>query len=159
MHPFSISQPMDGNCSFLLLPKTTSILLFSLRIVGWQLNLFLSLRVAYLSIKMAFSWSPRCGATYVPSLRKCISKPVVLPIEEKAVSLTVFYFCIFSVVVAVPTYLCVICRHFCCPMSLFQGHVTCRNFTLRGPLSFLIDLHWKAVKLFFLTTLWVLKYS
>ena len=24
----------------------------------------------------------------------------------------------------------VICRHFCCPMWLFQGHVPCQNFTL-----------------------------
>ena len=29
--------------------------------------------------------------------------------------------------------LCVICHHFCCPMSLFQGHVACQNLTLTGP--------------------------
>ena len=26
-------------------------------------------------------------------------------------------------------YLCVVCRHFCCPMSLFQGHVAGWNFS------------------------------
>ena len=63
------------------------------------------------------------------------------------------------VAVAVSTHLCVVCRVFCCPMSLFQGHVACRNFTLRGPFSFLIYLYWKTVNLFVLTTLWVLKFS
>ena len=44
-------------------------------------------------------------------------------------------FALFSVAVAVTvsTHLCVVCRHFCCPMSLFQGHVACPNFTLTGP--------------------------
>ena len=31
-------------------------------------------------------------------------------------------FVLFSVAVAVSTHLCVVCRHFCCPLSLFQGH-------------------------------------
>ena len=43
----------------------------------------------------------------------------------------ILLFALFSVAVAVAvavsTHLCVICRHFCCPMSLFQGHVACRN--------------------------------
>ena len=38
-------------------------------------------------------------------------------------------FVLFSVAVTVLTHLCVICRHFCCPMLLFQGHVVCWNFT------------------------------
>ena len=48
-----------------------------------------------------------------------------------------FYYCIalFSVAVAVSTHLCVVCRHFCCPVSLFQAHVTCRNFTLTWPVQ------------------------
>ena len=41
-------------------------------------------------------------------------------------------FAIFPVTVAVSTYLHVTCRHCICPMSLFQGHMTCRNFTLKG---------------------------
>ena len=30
----------------------------------------------------------------------------------------------------------VVCHHFCCPMSLFQGHVACQNFTLTCRASF-----------------------
>ena len=41
-------------------------------------------------------------------------------------------FAIFPVTIAVSTYLHVACRHFICLMSLFQGHITCRNFTLKG---------------------------
>ena len=53
-------------------------------------------------------------------------------------SLLVFYYCIC-------TFLCrfqnfnpslVVCHHFCCPMSLFQGHVACQNFTLTCRASF-----------------------
>ena len=40
----------------------------------------------------------------------------------------------FSVAVTVLTHLCFVCSHFCCPGSLFQGHVACRNFlTPTGP--------------------------
>ena len=42
-------------------------------------------------------------------------------------------FALFSVTVPVSSHLCVICCHFCCPMSLFQGLVACWNFTLTGP--------------------------
>ena len=41
-------------------------------------------------------------------------------------------FAIFPVTVAVWTYRHVDCRHFICLMSLFQGHITCQNFTLKG---------------------------
>ena len=41
-------------------------------------------------------------------------------------------FAIFPVTVAVWTYRHVACRHFICLMSLFQGHITCQNFTLKG---------------------------
>ena len=47
-------------------------------------------------------------------------------------SLSVFYYCICAflcIAVAISTYLCIICRHFCCPMSLFQGHVAGWNFS------------------------------
>ena len=37
------------------------------------------------------------------------------------------------VAVAVLTHLHVVCRHFTCLMSLFQGHVACLNLTLTGP--------------------------
>ena len=54
MHSFSISQPIDGTSGLLLLPETTSILVFLLGIVGWQLKSLLSLRVVYLNNEMAF---------------------------------------------------------------------------------------------------------
>jgi len=50
--------------------------------------------------------------------------------------LLVFYYCIcpfLSVPVAVSTPPCLIGRHFCCTMLLFQGHVACQNFTLTAP--------------------------
>ena len=55
-------------------------------------------------------------------------------------SLSVFSYCIcvsFSLAEAVSGHLCtcVVCRHICCPVSLFQGHVACRNFTQTGPLT------------------------
>ena len=75
-----------------------------------------------------------------------ILKSVVLHIEEEAMSLLsvilLLYlgFCL-SYVVAVSTYLCVVCHHFCCPMSLFQSHVSCRNFALTGPLKSWMSFH------------------
>ena len=39
---------------------------------------------------------------------------VISRIEEKDMQLSVFYYCIFAVMVL--THLCVICCHFCCPM-------------------------------------------
>ena len=43
-------------------------------------------------------------------------------------------FALFSFAVAVSTHLCVVCRHFCCPMSLFQGHFdSVSKFNLTGP--------------------------
>lgn len=33
---------------------------------------------------------------------------------------------VFFVALAVLTHLCVVCRHFSCPLSLFHGHATCR---------------------------------
>ena len=47
---------------------------------------------------------------------------------------TIIVFWLFSFVVTVSAYLCVVCRHFYCPMSLFQGQVACRNLTLTGPI-------------------------
>ena len=38
-------------------------------------------------------------------------------------------FLLFPVAVAVSVHLCVVCRHFYCLVSLFQGHVACRYFT------------------------------
>ena len=35
-------------------------------------------------------------------------------------------FTLFSA--AISTHLCVVRRHFCCPMSMFQGHHACRNY-------------------------------
>ena len=37
-----------------------------------------------------------------------------------AVNVLLLYLC-FSLL----THLCVVCRYFCCPVSLFQGHVSC----------------------------------
>ena len=49
--------------------------------------------------------------------------------------LSTFSFCICAFVhaVAVSTPRYVVCRHSCCLMLLFEGHVTCRSFTLTGP--------------------------
>ena len=60
-----------------------------------------------------------------------ISKPVVSRIEEEVVSLLVFYYCICAFLCRCRRFnpACLICRHFCCPMLLFQGRVSCRNFT------------------------------
>lgn len=50
-------------------------------------------------------------------------------------SLSTFSCCICAFVQAdaVSTHRYVVCRHSCCLMWLFHGHVTCRNFTLTGP--------------------------
>lgn len=49
--------------------------------------------------------------------------------RESHVALGVFtiVFAIFPFAVAVSTQLSVVYRHFCCPISLFQGHVACRT--------------------------------
>ena len=73
------------------------------------------------------------GGAYFWNFMVCpqseFQKPVVSYIEEEAMQLSVFIivFGLFSVAVAVLTHLCVICHHFCCHMSLFQGHVACWN--------------------------------
>ena len=41
-----------------------------------------------------------------------------------------WYFALVVDAVAVLIHLCVICHHFRGLMSLFQGHITCKNFTL-----------------------------
>ena len=47
---------------------------------------------------------------------------------------TIVFVLLFSVAVAVSTHLCVVCRHFCCPMSLFQGRfASVSKFSLTGP--------------------------
>ena len=47
---------------------------------------------------------------------------------------TTVFVLLFSVAVAVSTHLCVVYRHFRCPMSLFQGHVaSVSKFNLPGP--------------------------
>ena len=40
---------------------------------------------------------------------------------------------LFSVAVVVSIHLCVVCRHFWCPLSLFQGHVLLSKFSPTGP--------------------------
>ena len=65
-----------------------------------------------------------------------ISKPVVSLIEEEATLLMVTYYCICECLcrVAVSTHLCVICCHFCCPLSLFQFYLDYRTLPyLIGP--------------------------
>ena len=47
---------------------------------------------------------------------------------------TTVFVLLFSVAVTVSTHLCVVYRHFRCPMSLFQGHVaSVPKFNLPGP--------------------------
>ena len=100
--------------------------------------------------RMAFSWGP-----FWPEFQNLLFCALTRrPCRCRYISI------VFLVVaVAVSTHLCVVCRDFCCPMSLFQGHVASRNFTARRPFSFLIYLYWKTVNLFVLTTLWIVKYS
>ena len=40
-----------------------------------------------------------------------------------------------SIFVLVSRHVCVVCRHFCCPVSLFQGHVACQKLTQTGSLT------------------------
>ena len=59
-----------------------------------------------------------------------ISKPVIFHIEEEVMSLSVFYYCICTFLCCYRSFVwCLLC----CPISLFQGHVASRNFTLSGP--------------------------
>ena len=66
-----------------------------------------------------------------------MSKPVSSRIEEEAMSLTVIYYCICAFLCRVTdsTHICVICGHFCCPLSLFQGYFDYQilPYTLIGP--------------------------
>ena len=72
--------------------------------------------------------------TYVPSLSFKTCR-FVCGGSHVVVDIFLLYFliciCIHAVAVSTPCY--VVCRHSCCLMSLFQGHVTCRNFTLTRP--------------------------
>ena len=40
---------------------------------------------------------------------------------------------LFSLAVTISTHLCEVCRHFCCPLLLFQSQVACQNFALTRP--------------------------
>lgn len=59
-----------------------------------------------------------------------ISQPVISRIEEEAMSLSVFYYCICAFLCRYhnSTHICVICHHFCCPITLFQGHIAFLEF-------------------------------
>ena len=61
----------------------------------------------------------------------CHLSPFLLSYVAVSRSCQCQYFTIVFVLFAVTvlTHLCVIFRHFCCPMLLFQGHVVCWNFT------------------------------
>ena len=74
---------------------------------------------------------PPKGVTNVPSLNFKTLHFMCKRGCYVTVSISLMY---FSAVVTVSTHLCVVFHHFCCPTSLFQGHVACRNFlTPRGP--------------------------
>ena len=143
LYQFSISQTIDGTCSLLLLPETTSILSFSLGIVGWQLNCSSVTEGCLSKYWLAFLWGlfrPEFQNLLFCALRR-------RPCRCRYITI-VFRCC---------------CRSFYpsfCRLSPFLlSYVACRNFTLRAPFSFLIYLYWKTVNLFVLTTLWVLKFS
>lgn len=76
-------------------------------------------------------WGLLRGGSYVHSLNFKSSCFAYWGGSHVPVSILLL-FAIFPVTVAVSTYLHVTCRHCICPMSLFQGHMTCRNFTLKG---------------------------
>ena len=70
------------------------------------------------------------------SLNRSISCLIVSSKENKVAmhKLGTIVFALFSVAVAVSTHLCVVCRHFCCPLSLFQGHfASVSKFSPTGP--------------------------
>ena len=72
-----------------------------------------------------------CCLCFNPSL--CHLLPFLLSYVAVSRSYQCRYFTIvfvlFSIAVTVLNHLCVICRHFCCLLLLFQGHVVCWNFT------------------------------
>ena len=71
---------------------------------------------------------------YVPSLN--FKACTFMNTEEVTMSLLVFYYCtciFFCRCRSFNLSYCVVCRHFCCLMSLFQGHSACWNFTLTSP--------------------------
>ena len=82
--------------------------------------------------KFRTSWGGG-GLTYVPRLTFKTCRFAYWRGNYVAVGMFYYYICAF-VAVTVSTHLCVGCRHICCPMSLFQGHIACWNFTLTGPL-------------------------
>ena len=69
------------------------------------------------------------GGMYVPSLNFKTCHFIYWGGSHVAVWYFTIVFTLFYVTVAVSTHLGVTCHHICRPMSLFQGHVTCRNFT------------------------------
>ena len=67
---------------------------------------------------------PSKGVTYVQILNfKPLSFPVLRSKPCRSQDFTIVFVLLFSVAVAVSIHLWAVCRHFCCPISLFQGHV------------------------------------
>ena len=74
-----------------------------------------------------------------------ISKPVISCIEEEAISLSVFYYCICTFLCHCRSFnpsLCRLLPFLLSLMSLFQGHVARQNFILTGPLVW-VNLKYK----------------
>ena len=107
-----------------LQPETTSILSFSLGIVGRQLNCSCVTEGCLSKHWVAFTWGlfrPEFQNLLFCALRR-------RPCHCRYITIV-----FFVVAVAVSTHLFVVCRHFCCLMSLFQDHLACWNFTLTSP--------------------------
>ena len=62
---------------------------------------------------------------YVPSLTFKTCRFMHWGESQGAVDISLLYLCQF-----LPIFVLIICRHFCWPMSPFQGHVTCQIYPL-----------------------------
>ena len=147
MHSFSICQSIDGTCSLLLLPETTSVFVFSFNRDIRMAIKFTSITESCLAkYRIGFSWGLLRGVTYVPSLN--FKTCCFAYWGGSHVSIFIIVFALFLVLSQFQPIF----------VSFVAFSAVLYMLLLRGPFSLLIDLHWKSVNLFFLTTLWVLKY-
>ena len=85
-------------------------------------------------------WGWGRWGTYVPNLN---FKPLISHIDEETMLLSVFYYCIRTFLCFCHSFnssLCHFFGHFCCPMSLFQGHVAVGILLLYLYFSLLLSL-------------------
>ena len=98
-------------------------------VISWWWSLPFYARQPCLTAEATQWHSHNLPIMYVPSLNFKTCHFIYWGGSHVAVWYFTIVFTLFYVTVAVSTHLGVTCHHICCPMSLFQGHVTCRNFT------------------------------